>query len=176
MKTFETRYAMHEPPAPWRLCTTWADGGLFQIGYAEDSDLLIALSSPQGRFLFNCLTGEIVASDYEEVQFFFDRLRLLAKGFGPLEGKNIRMAGRFGGGLPLTTEDGWELHEEAPEWPTHNILLTSPTVEREDDRLIRGETIVIGNNGDSVLRAYGFSETGHSFVIATSCDLTIFVR
>ena len=167
MKAHETdmKPAIQEPPSPWNRCATWPVGELFQIGYAENSDLLLVLSS-QGRGIFDCLTGEKVARDYEEAHDFFDPILLLAQGFGPLEGKSIRMAGLFGGGLPLTTKDKWFLEEEAPDWPTRSVLLTPPT----------GESIVIGDDGACELRAYGFSETGRSFVIATSCDLSIFVR
>lgn len=174
MTTPEMRPAIQEPPAPWKCCATWAVGGLFQVGYAENSDLLLVLSS-QGRGIFDCLTGEKVARDYEEAHDFFDPIRLLAQGFGPLEGKSIRMAGLFGGGLPLTTEDGWGL-EESPAWPTRSIMLTPPSVQREDGSIVHGEPFVIGDDGACELRAYGFSETGHSFVIAISCDLVIFAR
>jgi hypothetical protein len=175
MTTSETRPVIHEAPGPWRHHTTWAVGGLFQVGYAENSDLLLVLSS-QGRGIFNCLTGEKVARDYEEAHEYFDPIRLIAQGFGPLEGKSIRMAGLFGGGLPLTTEDEWGLEEEAPAWPTRSILLTPPPDEREDGSLISGEPVVIGDDFACELRAYGFSETGRSFVIAISCDLVIFTR
>ena len=165
MTTPEIRLAVQEPPAPWKRCVTWSVGGLFQVGYAENSDLLLVLSS-QGRGIFNCLTGEKVARDYEEAHDFFDPIRLLAQGFGPLEDRRIRMAGLFGGGLPLTTEDEWGLEEEAPAWPMRSILLTPPPIEREDGSHIIGEPIVIGDDGACELRAYGFSETGRSFVIA----------
>jgi hypothetical protein len=52
-----------------------------------------------------------VARDYEEAHDYFDSIRLLAQGFGPLEGKPIRMTGLFGGGLPRSTEDGWFVEE-----------------------------------------------------------------
>jgi len=167
--------AVQEPPSPWKHLTTWAVGGLFQVGYAENSDLLLVLSS-QGRGIFDCLTGERVARDYEEAHDYFDSIRLMASGFGPLEGQNIRMAGLFGGGLPLTTEDGWSLEEQAPGWPTRSILLTPPTIESEDGNSVAGEAVFIGDDGACELRAFGFSETGRSLVIAISCDLSIFVR
>ena len=173
--TTEVRPAIQKPPSPWKHCATWPVGGLFQVGYAEHSDLLLVLSS-QGRGIFDCLTGEKVARDYEEAHDFFDPIRLLAQGFGPIEGKCIRMAGLFGGGLPLTTTDDWFLEEEAPAWPTHSILLTPPAIEHEDGSLVQIEPIVIGDDGACELRAYGFSETGRSLVIAISCDLIIFAR
>ncbi len=173
--TTKIRSAIQKPPAPWKHCATWPVGGLFQVGYAENSDLLLVLSS-QGRGIFDCLTGEKLARDYVEAHDFFDPIRLLAQGFGPLEGKSIRMAGLFGGGLPLTTKDEWFLEEEAPAGPTRSILLTPPTVKHEDGRIMNGESVVIGDEGACELRAYGFSETGRSLVIAISCDLITFAR
>jgi hypothetical protein len=162
----ELRPVVQEPPAPWKHLITWAVGGLFQVGYDENSDLLLVLSS-QGRGIFDCLTGERVARDHDEAHDYFDPIRLLAQGFGPLEGKTIRMAGLFGGGLARSTEDGWFVEEQTRAWPTRSILLTPPTVE---------ESVVIGDDGACELRAFGFSETGRSLVIAISCDLAIFVR
>jgi hypothetical protein len=150
-------------------------GGLFQVGYAENSDLLLVLSH-NGRGIFDCLTGERVARAYEEAHDFFDPIRLLAQGFGPLEGQSIRMAGLFGGGLPRSTKDQWFLEEVAPAWPTRSILLKPPSVQAADGKLFRHEAVVIGDDGACELRAFGFSETGRSLVIAISCDLTIFVR
>jgi hypothetical protein len=159
------RPVIQEPPPPWKHVVTWAVGGLFQVGYAENSDLLLVLSS-QGRGVFDCLTGEKVARDDEEAHDFFAPIPLTADGFGPLAGKSIRMAGLFGGGLPRTTEDGWFLEEQAPAWPIRTILLRSPA----------RETIAIGDDGACELRAFGFSETGNSLIIAISCDLAIFAR
>jgi hypothetical protein len=175
MTMTEIRPPVQEPPAPWKRCNSFAVGGLFQVGYAENSDLLLVLSS-QGRGVFDCLTGEKVARDYEEAHDSFDPIRLLAHGFGPLEGKIIRMAGLFGGGLPRSTEDGWFLEEQAPAWPTRSILLTPPTMERADGSHARTEPVVLGDDGACELRAFGFSETGRSFVIAISCALDIFAR
>jgi hypothetical protein len=90
----------------------YAVGGLFGVGYATASELLLVLSS-QGRGVFDCATGERLARDYEESHKFFDPIRLTAVGFGPLDGQAIRIAGLFGGGLPLTTLDGWYLEAQA---------------------------------------------------------------
>lgn len=158
--------ATHELPSPWRCLQVCGVGGLFQVGYAAGSDLLLVLSS-QGRGVFDCLAGEKLARDYNEAHDFFDPIRLTATGIGPLEGQVIRMAGLFGGGLPLTTLDGWLLEAQARAWPTHSVFLTAP-----DSR----EPVCIGDDGACELRACGFSETGRSFIIATSCELAMFTR
>jgi len=175
MPTDELSPEIQDPPTPWKCMGTWAVGGLLQIGYAEDSDLLLVLSS-QGRGIFDCKTGEKLARDYDEDNDCFDPVRLLAQGFGPLEGKTIRMAGLFGGGLTRTTADWWSLDDIAPAWPTHSIRLTALSSVREDGSFSREEPVVVGDSGACELRAYGFSETGQSFIIAISCDLVIFAR
>ena len=157
---------LHEPPTPWRRLPVHAIGGLFGVGYAAGSDLLIVLSS-QGRGVFDCLSGKKLARDYNEAHDFFDSIRLTAIGFGPMAGQSIRIGGLFGGGLPLTTADGWCLDTQARGWPTHSVFLTAPGSR---------DPVCIGEDGVCELRACGFSETGRSFVIATSCDLTMFTR
>lgn len=151
---------------PWKRVATCPIEGLLQVGYAEGSDLLLVLSS-QGRGIFDCLTGTRLAGDEQDAYEFFDPIRLMARGFGPLERQTIRMAGLFGGGLPVVTLDGWILAELAPAWPSRSIYLR---------RLGGDRMTAVGDAGVCELRAYGFSETGRSFIVATSCDLTIYAR
>ena len=88
------------PPAPWgRRQGTWIVGGALQVGYAEDSDLLLVLSHA-GRGVFDCLTGEKVARDRDKDPGTFDLRKLTVRGFGPLEGRIIRTAGLWGAGCP----------------------------------------------------------------------------
>jgi hypothetical protein len=83
------------PQPPWKRLGVWAVGGLFQVGYAEDSDMLLVLSS-QGRGVFDCHdANEKVARDYEEAHDFFDPVRLVGQGLGPHDGQSVRMAGLF---------------------------------------------------------------------------------
>lgn len=162
----ETKPLIENPPPRWKHVSTWAIGGLFQVGYAEGLDLLLVLSS-QGRGIFDCLTGEKLARDDEEAHDFLDAVRLTASGFGPLNNRTIRTAGLFGGGLPRTTNDGWFAEKQMWAWPTRSIYLAAPR---------KREPVVVADDGACELRAFGFSETGRSFVVATSCDLTIFAR
>jgi hypothetical protein len=153
-------------PSPWRALPAQGVGGLFQVGYAGGSDFLLVLSA-QGRGIFDCLTGAKVARDSAEAHDFFDQIRLTADGFGPLAGRSIRMAGLFGGGFPLTTADEWCLEVHAQAWPTQSVFLRAPAARKP---------VCIGDDGECEMRACGFSETGRSFIIATSCELAIFTR
>ncbi len=108
-----------------------------------------------------------MARDYDEAHDFFEPIRLTAVGIGPLDGQAVKVAGLFGGGLPLTTRDGWLLEAQARAWPTHSVFLTAPGSR---------EPVCVGEDGVCELRACGFSETGRTFVIATSCELMMFAR
>lgn len=159
-------------PPPWQLVASVAIGGLLAVGYAEQSDLLLVISS-QGRGIFDCLAGTRTARDRRDAAPFYDESTLRAQGFGPLEGQVLPIAGLCGGGLPNTTRDGWHLQAIPLPWPRYRIFLEPPFCSMYHD--LAGVTCV-GDDGGGELRAYGFSPTGRSFVIATSCDLTIIIR
>ena len=150
---------------PWRRAMAVPIGGLFQVGFSPGRDLLLVHSS-QGRGIFDCREGTRLDRDDEEPMDSFDSVDLTAEGFGPLGNERIRMAGLFGGGLALTTSDGFQLEECHPRPGRRGIMLIRP------DRL----KAFAGDEGVCEMRAFGFSETGLSFVIATSCDLTVFMR
>ena len=152
-------------PAPWVRGPVFAVGGLFQVGFASSQDLLLVHSS-QGRGLFDAVSGIRLARDYVEPMDTFDRKQLTAAGFDVLEGQSVRMAGLFGGCLVQTTVDKFWLEENSPEWPARRVIMTTPDRSRA----------VVGEDGPCELRAFGFSDTGRSFVIATSCELMLFKR
>lgn len=154
-----------EPPSSWRRLLVWAVGGLFQVGFAENSDLLLVLSS-QGRGIFDCTTGQRLARDDEDAYDFFDPIKLTATGFDELAGQTMRMAGLYGGGLPLTTQDNWLLEAKLSAALTNTVYLIPPNLTKGK----RHQAVAVGDDGVCELRAYGFSETGRSFIIATSCD------
>jgi hypothetical protein len=61
-----------------------------------------------GRGVFDCNSGERVARDKDGDWDDLDETRLMSIGIGPLSEIRIRLAGLHGGGLPTTTDDGWE--------------------------------------------------------------------
>jgi hypothetical protein len=158
------------PPAPWILVEKFAVGGLQEVGYATDTDLLLVLSS-QGRGLFDCISGEKISRDYEEDWEGDDRIHLVSPGIGQLSDTQIRLAGLHGGGLPRVTADGWGLNCIQLPWPEHSIFLSQPWEFHKFDRWLK-----IASDGACEFRACGFSDTGKSFVVATSCELIIFSR
>jgi len=149
-----------------------AVGGLESIGFDEASDMLLLISST-GAGVFDCRSGDRVArEDASNV----DVINLTAEGIGPLTGKRIRISGLYGGGLPSSTADGWGLERYRASWPDEELILSQP-----------GETIIWTTAGQrpsltklggfaSEVRAFGFSPTGRSLIVATGADLAIYGR
>lgn len=166
---------IEKPPAPWTTLGIFAIGGLFAVGFAAGSDLLQVVSS-QGNGVFNCTTGERVARDYSDVFSLFDEATIKVQGIGPLQGQLISTAGLYGGSLPSITPDGWQLQNELTKsqhplrGPIHSIFLKQTAPYQEPERTC------VGNEEPCELRAYGFSPTSRSFVIASSCQIEIFCR
>lgn len=161
------------PPQPWKRVTSVAVGGLEAVGFAENSELLLVIST-SGRGLFESSTGECIARDRKPPMHdcdWYDTVRLSALGIGPLANTPIKIAGLYGGGLRVSTEDGWQLSVIAPIWPDHRVILSPPF-----QSLYTNLAASVQVFEDYHIRAYGFSETGRSFVIATSSDVTLFSR
>jgi len=158
------------PPDPWELQTTAAVGGLTEVGFGAGSDQLLVVSS-QGRGVFDCLTGVRVARDRLDDGSYHDIAAMTAYGIGPLEGSLIHLAGLHGGGLRRGATDGWTVDDFVLDWPEHTLLLNKSFSWPYD---LDGPLWKLGV--ESELRAWGFSPTGNSLVLATSSDLTVWSR
>lgn len=161
----------------WRHRNTFAIGGLENVGYASNQDILIVLSS-QGQGIFDCLTGEKIARQNDEINWWdnFNQRTNSILGFGRLMNIEIQTSGLYGVDiLPKTTADGWTLIASDPEpgeIPFEKSLVRKIYLISPDKQQKR----VIGKDGACELRAFGFSETGNSLIIALSCELTIYSR
>lgn len=147
-------------------------GSLNAIGFTErPDDILVVLH--QGRGLFNCLAGERLSRD--QVEFFqnSDDSGMTTPEIGRQDNTVFRMAGLHDGGLATATRDGWRIHITHLSWPVYTFFLNSSYKERNDDT---GHITKPGKDELCSFRATGFSPTGGTFVIATSCDLTIYGR
>lgn len=175
IKTWLGRFELGDPPSPWIRSGVHAVGGLTEVGYAEGTDLLLVVSS-QGRGVFDALSGERVARDHEvpsDDGEWYDRVLLRAGGIGILADSMVRLAGLHGGGLPYSTYDGWSLQLASPEWPEESIFLAPPGRAIFPESFAEG-CVKIATGME--FRAYGFSETGKSFVIASGHTLELFSR
>jgi hypothetical protein len=161
-----------EAPSPWKRVATIAISGLRSLGFDQDSENLLILSF-QGRGVIDCLTGEKIARDNEE--FYEGETKLEAQGIGILSDRTIRMSGLFGGSLPIITEDGWQLECVTLKWPEQMLILLPPSSYLYGPVTGHADSMTKIFE-DSCIRAYGFSYTGRSLVIATTSDVTIFVR
>ncbi len=161
-------------PEPWGGGTNVSVGGLTDVGFADSSDLLICVSSA-GLGVFDCLTSARLARD-DSGEFYFDTGNLLVSGIGPLEGMLIRTAGIAGGGLATSTHDGWIVERHPLAFPDAELFVGPP-----------GQTMLWTQHGAQTrlyklggfvtdLRAFGFSPTGRSFIVATSSDVLIYTR
>lgn len=170
---------VESPPSPWQLKSYITVGGLRSVGFDRSSDNLLILSY-QGRGVIsrgviNCLTGEKTARDYEDYYGEKHSRYLEAEGIGDLSGKSIRMAGLFGGGLLTSTEDGWQLDSVTLNWPEEMILLVEPDSDLYGSTCNRPDNFTKVEQ-DATIRAYGFSHTNKSFIIATTSDVAIYSR
>jgi hypothetical protein len=155
-----------------KYVTTLHIGGVRQVGFSPNSDLLLIITS-SGAGLFNCKTGERVAREHDYTLTFEEEVSLLAKGIGSISNQIISVAGLHGGGFRTMTLDGWRLEVQAPHWPKHDIYLISPW---QPARGSKDERVTVATDGVCELRAYGFSDTGQTFIVATSCDIQLFAR
>lgn len=158
------------PMAPWRAKSGCSVGGLEMVGYGENSDLILILSS-SGRGIFDALNGWKTARDTDNSQDWFDDTRLQCLGIGPLKEQVVPMAGLYGGGLPRVSRDGFVLEVVAPTWPDFRVLMSPPgaTVHRNLEQCVQVEE-------DYEIRAFGFSPTGKSFLVALNHTLITFAR
>jgi hypothetical protein len=177
------RMKLQEPPSPWKISRFHEIHALQDIGYAPDSDQLLIVSN-SSREVLDCVTGQILAQDESDSgQWEFDRVHLSIRGIGPLENKTIRLAGKHGGGLPSYTRDDWRLDCVPLEWPSSTVILVPPP--KASDPLmailtynpfnLEGATRIAPGMTETVI-AFGFSETGNSFVVAATSFLEIFSR
>lgn len=162
---------IEKPPPPWELKTVISVGGLCSVGFDRNTENLLILSH-QGRGVIDCSTGEKTARDYED---YYENQYLEAEGIGCLKGKIIKMAGLLGGGLLISTEDDWILESVTINFPEEMILLLEPGSDLYGMTWNRPDNFTKIDQ-QATIRAYGFSYTGESFIIATSSDLSIYNR
>ena len=160
-----------DPPPPWRKVASLPIDGLSEAGFDDDSELLLVISQ-HGRQIIDCAAGQVVAHDpIEDDKGWYGRDILTGVGFGPLEGKQVRLCGQYGGGLPVCTRDGWAVEALAIDWPDQSLLLIDPasSIYQPHARFWKLDVV-------SDLCAFGVSYTGRTLLIATPQRVTIFAR
>lgn len=155
-------------PNPWRTFPEPLVGGLLAVGYGKNSDFLLVVSD-DGLAVYNASTGIRVAREYSLTdsldENYYDFETNLAPGIGPLEGQLIQLAGPYGGKLRAHSKDGWILSVGPMNDHMQSVSLTGPRMG--------GNTVRVAEILDGPF-AYGFSETGRSFIIANQNSLLMF--
>lgn len=100
-------------PDKWKVVGTYAIGGLTSVGFSQDEQHLLVVSS-QGRGVFDCWTGRKVARDNEADGDWLDERHLRCQGIGPIVQEFVPIAGLAGGGLRRCNDDGDLLECIAP--------------------------------------------------------------
>ena len=112
----------------WTHRNTYAIGGLENVGFAPNQDLLIVLSS-QGQGIFDCISGEKVARQNNNLNWWenFNQSTNSILGFDRLSNIEIKTCGLYGiDNLPKSTTDGWTLfasEAEPDDKPFENSLI-----------------------------------------------------
>lgn len=160
----------------WEKKVEWAIGGLLEIGFKSNSDLLMVLSS-QGRGIFDCLTAERIGRDY--IDYYNEKWDCgtgIVEGFGVLDNEEIICGGfEVPDILKKETIDNWKVIAEIetrPDW--QNKKLKAEVMYLKN--LVLNEKQEVGVFHYGINRGYGFSETGDSFVIATSSEISVWNR
>ncbi|PSK92698.1 hypothetical protein [Taibaiella chishuiensis] len=156
--------------ALWQRKEEHAVGGLLELGFQPGTDMLMVLSA-QGRGIFDCISGQRVARD-RNTDYPGADTNGAVPGFGPLAGERVTCGGfEYPNPLKQATADGWEVR-----------IFSLP--EAKNDKAAR---LCIYNIHTKVQhkiasfpygidRAYGFSDTGRSFIAGSSPDLLIWSR
>lgn len=160
------------PNCNWEPCIERAVGGLTEVAFSRKHHHLLLIISSSGRGVLDCLSGEIIARDYEEYGDWYDPLSLKCAGIGPLSGETLSIAGLCGGGLPLCNRYGEVLERVSPEWPLEMLIWCPP-----------GKSALIASHKEGCLklsndysRCAGFSWDGEFIISATSSDITVWKR
>ncbi|MER5760863.1 hypothetical protein [Streptomyces sp. NPDC002082] len=169
-------------PEPWQpvLDRRTPVGGLLGIGFAVHPDSghdLVMVVSNDGHGLFDAVTGEKIARDRDpdpDTSTPDASPDLACPGFGPIEGTRVHIAGLFGGGLHSTTPDAWTLDVVHPDWPHDRVILSVDGGAHEGPP--GGTWWHVFHSRYSQFRAAGFSPSGLTLAVATSSDLTLWVR
>lgn len=159
-------------PDGWQQTGFFAVGGLAEVGFSKNSELLLVVSS-SGRGVIDCATGARIARDDESYGNWYVPETLQCVGIGPLADETVQIAGLHGGGLPIFTRSGESLTVVSPDWPRSNVIFCPADKIPLADGYQTG-CCFVGIRDE--IRAFGFSWTGNSFVIATSSDVCVFTR
>jgi len=134
-----------------------AVGDLTEVGFSLAAGLLLVVGH-QGRGVVEVETGAVIARDGDEQGDWFAPARPAALGLGPVAGHWIEVCGLAGGHLRQRRDDGWRLSVQAGgAAAVHEAGRREPFVVAETEEL----------------RAAGFSNDGHTMIVAAASGVTV---
>jgi hypothetical protein len=159
-----------DEPNGWKK-STFAIGGLTEIGFSKHNPNLLLVISSQGRGIIDCEKNELIERDNDTNWDWINSYEMTSQGIGVLSGEIIFVSGLHGGGLPLMNKNGDGLLYMATEWPIIDLIFEPnfKSIYKENEAK---ECFRIFH--DYELRTYGFSYDGETFVIATSSEINIY--
>ena len=159
-----------DEPNGWKK-STFAIGGLTEIGFSKHNPNLLLVISSQGRGIIDCEKNELIERDNDTNWDWINSYEMTSQGIGVLSDEIICVSGLHGGGLPLMNKNGDGLLYMATEWPTIDLIFEPnfKSIYKENEA---NECFRIFH--DCELRTYGFSYDGETFIIATSSEINIY--
>jgi len=155
----------------WKLKLTAAIGGLEDIGFMDDSDKLLVLSS-QGLGIFDCHTGECLYRSEIDWWPLFDKAANAMTRVPGYHSLPVKVSGLHSDLMLLKkTADDWQVlagEPEPDEPPFERFLVTKVYLIDKS-----GNRTFVAADGPCELRAFGFSDKGNVLVVATSCEVII---
>lgn len=160
----------------WKKIGYQPVSGLREIGFIKNSDFLMVLGN-QGRTVYDCLTNEKVERDRQDYYTEnWNYVTGIIQGIGKFIKEEIICGGfEYPDPIEKTTNDDWKIEIEKAIKPDYNgELKTTEVMYLVQHRSnLRFEINIFHY---SITRAYGFSNTGNSFVIAESDGVKIWTR
>src|SRR5215831_3877241 len=157
----------------WKHKLNMAIGGLDDIGFIDNSDSLVILSR-QGIGILDCITGDRIYRSYEEWWPLFDNTSYTLTGIPGYLQSPIKIFGLHSDfKMRTNTADEWQLIAflpEADEPPFEKYLVTKVYLADAN-----GNRMLVAKDGPCELRVFGFAETDKTLVVATSCEVVIWV-
>lgn len=153
----------------WEHLVTIAVGGLENIGFANSGNIIVL--SSQGRGIVDSSIGQKIFRDNRNWWEDFIEDEKAIPGFGGEEDAVIKLSGLHTEDfLQKATADGWSLFAEGS---FHGAIPINKFYLRHVDY---SEPIPVAEDGPCEVRAYGFANNEETMVIATSCELIVWIR
>ncbi len=160
----------------WKKVGYQPVGGLREIGFIENSDFLMVLGG-RGRTIFNCLTTEKIARDRKDYYSEnWDSETGVVEGIENFKGVSIVCGGfEYPDVIPKQTQDNWRILVKDEKRQDYKKDLEQAEVMYLVNKVTK-EEIEVEVYHYKIVRGYGFSKTGKSFITAHAHGINFWVR